>query len=76
MASINNKFKDEIVKYYKLDRKIKGYIRKTYNGFFEFCTGKPSDISCLMWRYNNLKDAQKTGDEYFENYIKMMSSIK
>lgn len=33
-------------------------------------TGKPSDISCLSWQYENLTDAENTAGEYFSNYTK------
>lgn len=64
-----------VIKHYKYNRKTIGFIRKTTRGF-EFCTGKPSDREVLGWQYTNLNDAIKTGNEYYNNYVKMMSSVK
>lgn len=56
-----------IVKTYKLKKRIICYIRQDKDKFF-VCTGKPSDVSCLSWQYENLTDAEKTAEEYFRNY--------
>ena len=56
-----------IVKTYKLKKRIICYIRQEKDKLF-VCTGKPSDISCLSWQYENLTDAEKTAEEYFRNY--------
>ena len=55
-----------IVKTYKLKKRIICYIQQEKDKFF-VCTGKPSDISCLSWEYENLTDAEKTAEEYFRN---------
>lgn len=60
--------KTNIVKLYKYQRKIIGYIVKYSDEHYEFHTGKPSDGSCISWKYSKLSDALKTGDEYFKNY--------
>ncbi len=67
--------KTNIVKLYKHQRKIIGYIIKYDNEHYSFCTGKPSDVSCFSWKYSNLSDALKTGDEYFENYTSFKDVI-
>ena len=56
-----------ILKKFKHNRKIICYIEQ-YKNTYSVKTGKPSDDSCLSWRYDNLKDAEKTASEYFENY--------
>jgi len=56
-----------ILKTYKFNRKIIGYITG-FNDKFRFCTGKPSDVSCISWKYNNFQDAEKTAKEYINNY--------
>ena len=56
-----------IVKTYKLKKRIICYIRQEKDKLF-VCTGKPSDISCLSWQYENLTDAEKTAEEFFRNY--------
>lgn len=56
-----------IVKIYKHKRRIICYIRQEKGKFF-VCTGKPSDVSCLSWQYENLTDAEKTAEEFFRNY--------
>lgn len=53
----------EIVKIYKKGRKIRGYIEKRGNSF-AFCTGKPSDRSCLTWTYSTIAEAEETAAEY------------
>ena len=59
--------KKMIVKAYKLKKRIICYIQQEKDKFF-VCTGKPSDVSCLSWQYENLTDAEKTAEEYFRNY--------
>lgn len=66
---------EEIIKFYKQNRKIRGYIVKYANDHYEFHTGKPSDASCFSWRYSKLKDAVRTGDEYFKNYTDLTSVL-
>lgn len=56
-----------IIKQYKKNRKIVCYITKDSKGTFKVCTGKPSDISCIAWSYDSLKDAEFTANEYFIN---------
>lgn len=56
-----------IVKYYKQNRKIICYIKKNNDGTYRVCTGKPSDVSCIGWTYDNIKDAEFTADEFFYN---------
>jgi hypothetical protein len=51
---------------YKKDKKIICYIKQNSNGFI-VCTGKPSDATCVSWQYDNLKDAEFTANEYFNN---------
>lgn len=46
------------IKTYKKGRKIICYITH-YK--------KPSDASCISWRYDNLLDAEFTANEYFNN---------
>lgn len=78
MKYLDSKFKSirgefPVIKLYKYNRKIIGFIRKTTHGF-EFCTGKPSDREGLTWQYTKLTDAIKTGNEYYNNHVKLMSS--
>lgn len=39
-----------------------------HNGRYTASTGKPSDACCISWKYDNLKDAEKTAEEYIKNY--------
>ena len=52
--------------FYKKAKKIICYIKETSNGFM-VCTGKPSDVCCISWNYDNLDDAKFTANEYFNN---------
>lgn len=56
-----------IVQTLKSNRKIVCYI-KQFDDIFIVCTGKPSDISCISWQYDNIEEAQKTANEFFNNY--------
>lgn len=67
--------KPEIIHLYKSNRKIIGYIVKYANNHYEFHTGKPSDGSCFSWKYSNLTDAMKTGDEFFRNHTDLTSVL-
>ena len=60
----------EIIKLFKKNRKIVCYVFKDSKGFHTF-TGKPSDSACIGWSYDNIKDAMKTAEEYFENYTRI-----
>lgn len=51
---------------YKKGRRIICYITE-YNGVYSVKTGKPSDNCCLSWYYDNLKDAEFTAKEFFNN---------
>lgn len=53
---------------YKKNRRIICYIQANKKGW-EVCTGKPSDASCLSWQYDNLKDAEKTANEYLKEAL-------
>lgn len=67
-----NEFKilnGEIQKF-KKGRKEIGYIKQSYKGF-KFCTGKPSDVSCLSWNYKNYNDALFTANEFVNNYSRL-----
>lgn len=55
------------VKLYKHNRRVICYITE-YKGRYTVSTGKPSDICCISWKYDNLKDAEKTAEEYSKNY--------
>lgn len=57
----------EIIKQWKNKRKIICYIYATLRGTYRLCTGKPSDIQCISWEYDNVQDAVNTGNEYFNN---------
>jgi len=56
----------EIIKRYRLNRKIIGYITCENAEKYCFNTGKPSDASCLSWTYKTLKQAEATATEFFE----------
>lgn len=58
-----------IIKTYKHNKKTVCYIKEN-NNIYSVCTGNPSDVSCLSWKYNDLNEAIKTANEYFENYTK------
>lgn len=62
-----------VIKTYKNGRRIICYITH-YNGIFSACTGKPSDASCISWRYDNLSEAEFTANEYFNNRTKFFRS--
>lgn len=59
-----------VIKLYKNNKKTVCYIR-----FYEktntyiVCTGKPSDVSCLSWEYDNLASAENTANEYVCNLL-------
>lgn len=58
---------------YKQGKKIVCYI-KHYDKKHIVCTGKPSDLSCLSWQYDNIEDAEKTANEYFINRTNFFKS--
>lgn len=57
-----------VIKKYKHNRRIIGYITHNTNNTYSFHTGKPSDYSCLGWVYSTLEDALRTGEEYYTGY--------
>jgi hypothetical protein len=57
-----------IIKKLKNKRKIICYIKKSNDTFF-VNTGKPSDDEYIQWSYDSLEDAEKTANEYFNNYV-------
>lgn len=64
-----------IVKYYKNGRKIIGYIWFDYC-YYWFKTGKPSDSECFGWMYQTLEEAEKTGNEYCENFLSYKNVLR
>lgn len=67
-----------IIKEYKNNKKTICYISKiNYAGkdIFFVSTGKPSDKSCISWRYDSLDKAINTALEYFENITGFMKGI-
>lgn len=56
-----------IVKTYKYNRRTICYVSE-FKGRYTVSTGKPSDAYCISWKYDNLKDAEKTAEEYIKNY--------
>lgn len=48
---------------FKIKNRIVGFIKYSYSGFI-FCTGRPSDNSCISWSYNNYNEALFTANEY------------
>lgn len=64
--------KRSIIKRYKKRGRVICYITQslisTGKTIFKVHTGKPSDASCLVWTYDNLNDAEKTAQEYHDNY--------
>ena len=60
----------EMIKLFKKKRKIICYVFKDSKGFHTF-TGKPSDPYTIGWHYENLDEALKTAEEYFENYTRI-----
>ncbi len=59
-----------VIKTFKNGKRIICYITKTKQSNvdgFRVCTGKPSDINCISWFYDNLINAQFTANEYFNN---------
>ena len=57
-----------IVKTYKYNRRTICYISEESKGRYTVSTGKPSKACCTIWKYNNIKDAEKTAEEYIKNY--------
>lgn len=57
------------IKTYKQGRNIICHITE-YNGKYTTKTGKPSDINCIAWFYDNLQEAEATALEYFNNFTK------
>ena len=63
-----------VIKQFKKGRKIICYITE-HSGKFTVCTGKPSDISCVGWTYDNMGDAETTASEFFNNYTNVKITI-
>jgi len=61
-----------VIKHFKQNRKIVCYITKDSNGTYRVCTGKPSDVSCISWSYTDIKDAEFTANEYFNNRVNFL----
>lgn len=54
-----------IIKTFRNKRKIICYITQDSERF-TVSTGKPSDMECLSWKYDNLVEAEATAHEFFE----------
>ena len=54
-------------KLYKLNRRCICYITSC-KGVYTVSTGKPSDVCCFSWIYHSLEEAEKTAEEYYNNY--------
>ncbi len=53
---------------YRYKKQIICYIQESKTGYF-VKTGKPSDKTCISWKYDTLEDAQTLANEYYVNYI-------
>jgi hypothetical protein len=58
-----------LIKKYTAKRKIVCYIKKI-NDRYIVATGKPSDVTCLTWVYDNITEATGTATEYYSNYTR------
>lgn len=61
-----------VLKEYKKENKTICHIAKITMGprdLYFVRTGSPKSDRCLVWKYENLADAEKTAQEYFENVI-------
>ena len=54
---------------FKHKNRIICYVRQISETKFTTCTGKPSDVSCISWNYDNKQDALFTANEFLNNYI-------
>lgn len=64
---------------WKNGRRIVCYIEKVENEkgiTFWVNTGKPSDASCLSWRYNDYDKAAETAREFFYNVVSISANRK
>jgi hypothetical protein len=59
------------MKIYRFKRAIICYIKQVNNGY-KVCTGKPSDAFCISWYYDSLEEAERTAQEYFDNYTSIL----
>lgn len=60
-----------MIKAYRYRRRIICYIRQSGTGY-SVCTGKPSDICCISWKYASLEEAERTAEEFFNNYTNVL----
>lgn len=72
---------DKVIKQYQSDGKTLCYITYSngeYTSFkdeYKVKTGKPSDTNCLSWKYDNISDAEKTAQEYADNYTDFSGDV-
>ena len=67
--------RDEILKIWKFNRRIRYYIVKDGNSYM-VCTGKPSDLSCLSWSYDTLEEAERNLNILANNYADSFNSLE
>ena len=58
------KLDERIIRIYKVRNRIRGYIMRTGVGEeYLYCTGKPSDTTCLCWIYGTLEEAERCAED-------------
>ena len=65
---------DDIVRVYRIHRRIKCYIRKDGDHFM-FCSGKPSDGECLSWHCDTPEEAEERADKWIRGWKELYMEI-
>lgn len=60
-----------MIKAYRHNRRIVCYIKQS-GAIYKVCTGKPSDAFCISWNYTTKEEAERTAEEYFNNYTQIL----
>lgn len=58
-----------VIKLYKVRKRIRGYIMSTGLGDYLFCTGKPSDATCICWSYRTIEEAEKCAEDHLSCWL-------
>ena len=67
--------KTNVIKTFKINRKIVCYIKKYSDNDYRFCTGKPSDRTCLSAFCKSLDQAEYEARCYLNQYYSLFDTF-
>jgi len=65
--------KNDVI-FYKLNRRIKCYVKQEKNGW-RLYSGKPSDATCFSWFYITEKEACESAKRYMQSLIELRQML-